>query len=84
MADFFLYACGNGVDLPHVAKRAFGDQMGLTGKKEMPFGNPPQYGTNKCGLSPKNIISFLEAAGRGAFHGLRAGGSSAASAGVGK
>ena len=25
---FSLYAFGNGVNLPHVAKRAFGDQMG--------------------------------------------------------
>ena len=31
LADFFLYVCGNGVDLPHVAhvaKHAFGEQMG--------------------------------------------------------
>jgi len=29
------------VDLPHVAKRAFGDEMGTNMQKAMPFGRPP-------------------------------------------
>ena len=37
---FFLYACGNVVDLPHVAKRAFGDQVGLCEEQDMRFGSP--------------------------------------------
>ena len=40
LADFPLDACGNGVDLPHVAKHAFGDQMGPSVQKAMPFGSP--------------------------------------------
>ena len=40
VGQFSLYACGNGVDLPHVAKHAFGDQMGPNVQKAMPFDSP--------------------------------------------
>ena len=53
---FSLYACGNGVDLPHVAKHAFGDQMGPNMQKAMPFGSPPHQGLKNCGLSQKFLF----------------------------
>ena len=53
IGQFSLYACGNGVSLPHVAKHAFGDQMGPNMQKAMLFGSPPHQGLNNCGISPK-------------------------------
>ena len=53
---FSLYACGNGVNLPHVAKHAFGDQMGPNVQKHMAFGSPSHQGPKNCGLSQKNIF----------------------------
>ena len=70
---FFLHACGNGVNLPHVAKHAFGDQMAPNVQKAMPFGSPPHQGLKIRGLSPKHFFSTLFRAHRGAFRGLRAG-----------
>ena len=32
------------MDLPHVAKHAFGEQMGPNMQKVMPFGSPPHQG----------------------------------------
>ena len=44
---FSLYACGNGVNLPHLTEHAFGDQMGTNVQKAMPFGSPPHQGQKK-------------------------------------
>ena len=55
---FSLYACGNGVDLPPVAKRAFGDQMGFNVQKAMPLGSPHHQGQKNCGLSQKMFHFF--------------------------
>ena len=41
---FSLYACGNRVDLPHVAKHAFGDQMGPNTQKA-------SFGKKTCRLA---------------------------------
>ena len=63
-----LYACGNGVNLPHVAKHAFGDQMGPNMQKAMPFGSPPQRGLNvrtfkkkyfRPSLGPTGLLSAV-------------------------
>ena len=56
---FLLCTCGNGVNMPHVAKHAFGDQMGPNVQKEMPFGSPPHQGPKNCGLSKKIYILFF-------------------------
>ena len=69
---FSLYACGNGVNLPHVAKHAFGDQMGPNVQKVMPFGSPPHQGLKKCGLFQKKLYFRLFMAYQAAFRGLRA------------
>ena len=51
MSRFSLYACGNGVNLPHVAKHAFGDQMGPNVQKAMPFGGRAHsFGAGKAEL----------------------------------
>ena len=72
---FSLCACGNGVNLPHVAKHAFGDQMGPNVQKPMPFGSPPHQGLKNCGLSQKIFLFFdLFRAHRGDFCGFRAAG----------
>ena len=47
----FIICMWNGVDLPHVPKHAFGDQMGPNVQKAMPFCNPPHQGLKNCGLS---------------------------------
>ena len=65
---FSLYACGNGVDLPHLAKRAFHDQIGPNVQKAMLLGSPSHHGTKNCGLL-KNIDSFFFFA----FHGSKSG-----------
>ena len=57
---FPLCACGNGVDLPHAAKRAFCDQMGPNVQNPMPFGSLPYQGLKNCGLSQKNIFLFFD------------------------
>ena len=69
---FSLYACGNGVDLPRVAKHAFNEQMGPYVQKAMPFGSPPHQGQKIADF----LISFFDLfrAHRGAFRGLRAAG----------
>ena len=51
IGQFSLYACGNGLNLPHVAKRAFGGQIGPNVQKAMPFGSPPYHGLKNCELS---------------------------------
>ena len=45
-----LYACGNGVNLPHVAKYTFGNQMGPNVQKAMPFGSLPHQGLKNCDI----------------------------------
>ena len=55
---FSLYACGNGVDLPHLAKRVFRDQIGPNVQKAMPFGSPSHQGLKNCGFSQK-IFFFI-------------------------
>ena len=54
--SLYAYACGNGVNLPHVANHAFGDQMSLNVQKTMPFGSPLHKGSKNCGLSQKKNI----------------------------
>ena len=49
----------NGVDLPHLAKRAFRDQMGPNAHKAMSFGSPPYQGLKNCELSQKKIFFFI-------------------------
>ena len=49
---FSLYACGNGVDLPHLAKRAFRDQIGPNVQKAMLPGSPSHRG--------RKIVDFLK------------------------
>ena len=39
------------MNLPNVAKHAFGDQMGPNMQKAMPVGSPPHQGLKSCGLS---------------------------------
>ena len=56
---FSLCACGNGMNLPHAAKHAFGDQIGPDVQKAMPFGSPPSR-TENCGLSRKKQFSFFK------------------------
>ena len=55
---FSLYACGNGVDLPHLAKRAFRDQIGPNVQKAMLLGSPSHQGLKNCGFSQKYFFSF--------------------------
>ena len=55
---FSLYACGNGLDLPHLAKRAFRDQIGPNVQKAMLLGSPSHQGLKNCGLSHK-IFFFI-------------------------
>ena len=50
---FSLYACGNGLDLPHLAKRAFRDQIGPNVQKAMLLGSPSHQGLKNCGFSQK-------------------------------
>ena len=49
----FLYACGNGVNLPHFTKHAFRDKMGPNVQNPMPFGSPSHQGPKNCELSQK-------------------------------
>jgi hypothetical protein len=46
------------VNLPHVAKHAFGNQMGTNMQKPMPFDSPPPQGLKNCELSQKNVLFF--------------------------
>ena len=55
---FFLYACGNGVDLPHLAKRAFRDQIGPNVQKAMLLGSPSHQGLKNCGFSQNIFFIF--------------------------
>ena len=73
---FSIYACGDAVNLPHVAKHAFGDQMGPNMQKAMPFGSPPHQGLKNCGLSQKMFLFFdlFFRAHRGDFCGFCAAG----------
>ena len=57
---FSLCARGNGVNLPHVCKHAFGDQTGPNVQKPMPFGSLPYQGLKNCGLSQQNIFLFFD------------------------
>ena len=57
---FSLYACGNGLDLPHLAKRAFCDQIGPNVQKAMLLGSPSHQGLKNCGFSPKYFFSFFD------------------------
>ena len=47
------------MNLPHVAKRAFGDQMGPNMQKAMPPGSPSHQGLKNCGNFYNNVFSFL-------------------------
>ena len=58
------YACGNETDLPHVAKHAFGSQMGPNMQKVIQLGSPPHQGLG--GLSQK-IFSDLFLGSPGCF-----------------
>ena len=57
---FSLCARGNGVNLPHVAKHAFGDQMGPNVQNPMPFGSLPYQGLKNCELSQKIFFLFFD------------------------
>ena len=46
----FFCVCSDGVNLPHVAKRAFGNQMGPNVQKAMPSGSLSHQGPKNCGL----------------------------------
>ena len=41
------------MDLPHLAKRAFRDQIGPNVQKAMLLGSPSHQGLKNCGFSPK-------------------------------
>jgi hypothetical protein len=41
------------VDLPHLAKRAFRDQIGPNVQKAMLLGSPSHQGLKNCGFSQK-------------------------------
>ena len=47
------------MNLPDVAKRAFGDQMGPNVQKPMPCGSPSHQGLKNCGLSKKKTLLSL-------------------------
>ena len=64
---FSLCACGNGVDLPHAAKLAFGNQMGPNVQKAMPPGSPSHQGPKNCGLSQSFLFFDFFRAHRGDF-----------------
>ena len=53
-----LYACGNGLNLPHLAERAFGDQMDTNMQKAMPFGSHLHQGLKKLRTFSKNVFIF--------------------------
>ena len=55
---FPLCACGDGVNLPHVAKHAFGDQMGPNVQKAMPPGSPSHQGLKNSRVSQKIFLIF--------------------------
>ena len=46
------------MDLPHLAKRAFRDQIGPNVQKAMLLGSPSHQGLKNCGLSQK-IFFFI-------------------------
>ena len=50
---FPLCACGNGVNLPQVAKHAFGNQVGPNVQNPMLPGSPPHQGQKNSGFSQK-------------------------------
>ncbi len=56
---FSLYACGNGVDLPHLAKRAFRDQIGPNVQKAMLPGSPSHQRAEKLRIFSKIFFSFF-------------------------
>ena len=56
---FSLYACGNGLDLPHLAKRAFRDQIGPNVQKAMLLGSPSHQGLKNCGFLQKYFFLFF-------------------------
>ena len=56
---FSLYACGNGLDLPHLAKRAFSGQMGPNVQKAMLLGSAPYHRPKKLRTFSKKHIRFL-------------------------
>ena len=63
------------MNLPHLAKRIFGDQMGPNVQKAMPFGSPPHQGLKNCNLSQQNyFFSTLFRGQRGIFCGFSAAG----------
>ena len=51
--SLFCSRTRNRVDLSHVAKNAFGNQMGPNVQKAMPAGSPAHQGLTNCGLSQK-------------------------------
>ena len=65
LADFFLYACGYVVDLPHVAKRAFGNQKGLIGQKTCRLAIPLIMKPKIANFLKKIIFDFYRGASRG-------------------
>ena len=55
---FSLYACGNGVNRPHLAKRTVRDQIGPNVQKAMLLGSPSHQGLKNCGFS--QFFSFFD------------------------
>ena len=47
------------MNLPHVAKHAFGDQMGPNVQNPMPFGSLPHQGLKIADFPKKNIFLFF-------------------------
>ena len=59
LADFpYVHVENNGVDLPHLAKRAFRDQIGPNVQKAMLLGSPSHQGLKNCGFSQKFFSPF--------------------------
>ena len=48
------------MDLPHLAKRVFRDQIGPNVQKAMLLGSPSHQGLKNCGLSQKIFFLFFD------------------------
>ena len=51
IGQFSLYACGKWVDLPHLAKHTFRDQIGPNVQNSMLLGSPSHQGLKNCEFS---------------------------------
>ena len=52
-------SCHQVVDVPHLAKHAFRDQIGPNVQKAMLPGSPSHQGLKNCGFSQKYFFHFL-------------------------